>query len=363
MRCQCSVAGVVATVGAVPHARGARFEDFAGHDACYGRPDMSDRTPPRATDQDGLLLGDLAEGARVGDYLIDCVLPTRGTGHLYKATHRLFPRRAVLRVLPSARTGSRVVSSLLREACIVEALDHPGIPRIYESGMLAERRLWIASEWIDGATLVERMETGGVQSVTAVVAILRDVAAILDYAHGRGIVHRHVVPSAIVMPSVMRRFPLCLVDWSAARTLDATSPLPLFPPQGAQAWLAPEQLSGAPTDGRGDVYALGSIIRSLLAHVGTNVTPPLLHSLLESMLATNPADRPTARQVLDAAGWLASQVDDAVPVALDDAPYMSVEIDTTDDAGAGAVSSHASLITSEATPVVSGEILKIVETW
>jgi hypothetical protein len=358
-------------LGAQSHGLAIEIRGLPGARGLLRSPVMSDRTPPRATDQDGLLLGDLGEGARVGDYVIERLLPTRGTGHLYKAAHRLFPRHAVLRVLPSARTGSRVVSSLLREACIVEALDHPGIPRVYESGMLAERRPWIASEWIDGATLAERMETGGVQSLLELATILRDVAAILDYAHGRGIVHRHVVPAAIVIPSATRRFPLCLVDWSAARTHDATSPLPLFPPPGSHAYLAPEQLAGAPTDGRGDVYALGTITRDLLGHVGADAAPPLLQSLIESMRAADPADRPTARQVVDAAGWLASQIHDAAAIAAqdDEAPYASVEIeaaaeaDVESDEAADAVPTRAPLITSEGAPSVAGEIVETVETW
>jgi serine/threonine protein kinase len=84
----------------------------------------------------------------------------------------------------------------------------------------------------------------------------------------------------------------------------------------ARPFLAPEQLAGDAPDPRADVYSLGAIARELMrcAH-GT--APPILHSLVTSMLATNVDERPTSAQVLDTTAWLTRQVDDAVPRELD----------------------------------------------
>ena len=151
---------------------------------------MVDRAP-RATDTDGLSLGDLLPGARVGEYVIEHKLATRGTGHVYGAIHLVLPRRVTIKVMPAAQAWARSVAlELLREACIVDALDHPGIPRVYECGMLAEaggrgprrkarRRLEPRDD--------PRVPLG--RSAPEAAAIVRDVAAILEHVHDRGLIH------------------------------------------------------------------------------------------------------------------------------------------------------------------------------
>src|SRR5215204_1937057 len=105
---------------------------------------MAYRRVARGTDNNGLLLGDLVAGTRLGEFVIESSLGARGTGHVYKATHLVLPRRATIQVLPAAEGAVRSVAlDLLREACIVDAVDHPGMPRIFECGMLADRRPWI----------------------------------------------------------------------------------------------------------------------------------------------------------------------------------------------------------------------------
>jgi len=305
---------------------------------------MADRFP-RATDATGLLLGDLPAGARVGDYVIKGPLATRGNGHLYDAVHLVLPRRATIKVLPGEQSVSAArAMSLLREACIVDALDHPGIPRIYECGVLPDRRPWIATEQIEGTSLAVTLARGSI-SVAEVTTIVRDVADILDHAHRRGLVHRNVVPEAILRPDPERRFPLCLVDWSGARAHDSTSPIPMFPPASSRSYLAPEQLAGQATDGRADVHALGMIARELLRCARLGSTPPVLVSLIQDMIDPNPSRRPTSHQVLDATTWLAAQIDaDAIP--------REIDIKQTEPMSAPMLRA----VTSELAPVVAGEI-------
>jgi serine/threonine-protein kinase len=302
---------------------------------------MADRIP-RATDATGLLLGDLPAGARVGDYVIKGPLATRGNGHLYEAVHLVLPRRATVKVLPGDQ--STLAMGLLREACIVDALDHPGIPRIYECGVLPDRRPWIATEQIEGTSLAVTLARGSI-SVAEITTIIRDVADILDHAHRRGLVHRNVVPAAIIRPEPERRFPFCLVDWSGARAHDSTSPIPMFPLVSSRPYLAPEQLAGQATDGRADVYALGVIARELLRCARLGSTPPVLVSLIQDMIDPNPSRRPTSHQVHDATMWLAAQIDaDAVP--------REIDIGETEPVS----SPMLRAVTSEIAPFAAGEI-------
>src|ERR1043165_9557922 len=74
-----------------------------------------------------------ASGARISDYLIERGLPARNTEVAYRATHRVLPRCARVVILNPAFVGVRPVElQLMREACILEALHHPGVPRVYE---------------------------------------------------------------------------------------------------------------------------------------------------------------------------------------------------------------------------------------
>ena len=263
---------------------------------------MVDRRIPRATDTDGLLLGDLAPGTRVGEYVIECPLATRGTGHVYQASHRLLPRRVHLKVIPAATGTQSPAIELLREACIVEALDHPGIPRIYECGMLPDRRPWIATELVEGTSVATLLLDPVVMRDAA--AIVRDVAEILEHAHARGLVHRNVVPQAIVFPHPPRRFPVCLVDWSGARTRDSRTPLPMRSPTP---YVAPEHAHHV--DERADIYALGVIARELLRRTDPDARPPIFSALVKTMTSAEPGARPTACSVREHAAWLVDEIE------------------------------------------------------
>jgi hypothetical protein len=208
------------------------------------------------------------------------------------------------------------------------------MPRVFECGMLPDRRPWIASELIEGRTVAHLLDERDA-SIHHVIAVVRDIADILAEAHRRGLVHGHVAPDSIVIPAHPRRFPLCLVDWVGARTHDSNTPLPLV--VGSR-YAAPEQASGTALDDRADIYALGRIGRDLLD--STARVSPLLVALLDSMIADDRAARPSAAQVRSTAAWLAGELGpEAVP-------------EPTADTG----SQRSSPITSEIAAAVAGEI-------
>jgi serine/threonine protein kinase len=265
---------------------------------------MPERGLPRGTDASGLLLSDLAVGTRLGEFVIESKLPLRGTGHVYRATHLVLPRRATIRVLPAAEGWMRdVVVEQLREACIVDAVDHPGMPRIFECGMLPDRRPWVASELIEGTSVADLLESLDL-TMSQVISIVRDVADILAEAHRRGLVHCHVIPRSIIIPAYARRFPICLVDWVSARTHDSTVPLPLV---ATGRYTAPEQVDGIAAVERSDVYSLGRIAKDLCECVEEGDVPPMFSAIIDSMLAADRTHRPSSAEVRDVATWLANE--------------------------------------------------------
>ena len=232
---------------------------------------------------------------RVGNYELEQAV---GRG-LFEATHVVLPRRALIKTVPAAlgwMKGRRV--AVLREACTLEALQHPGVARVYETGRFEDGRPWFAFEDVEGTTLAE----AGALALPALVAIFRDLADVLEHAHRRGIIHAGLQPDRIVLTS--RAFGVCLDDWTCARTHDAVAAMPHVPTPGSRAFVAPELLAGDPVDDRADVFALGAIIRRALPASA----PAPLARLIDQMIAPACGDRPSITEVREVLA--------AVPVAI-----------------------------------------------
>jgi serine/threonine protein kinase len=252
--------------------------------------------------------GSIELGDRIGDYRVEAVFG-RGTQlDVCFASHVVLPRRALIRVA-SRRQATAAGIQLLREACILEALNHPGVPRLYDCGRLGDRRPWVATERVSGRQLGNYRP----MSPAAVAQLIRDTAAILEVAHARGVVNRGVRPDALLLAPSGRGWPVCLTDWSDARALDS-----IREPRPAGQYDAPEIASDLRYDGRLDVFSLGivvfealsntSLVRGdarrtmvadqLLLHAGHRgtITPAVseLAWLIDDMMSPVPANRPTA---------------------------------------------------------------------
>jgi serine/threonine protein kinase len=253
----------------------------------------------------------MARGVRIGDYQIEHELAVGPSVAIYRAVHSVLPRRALLKV--AREPGDSV--AVLREACILAALPHPGIVRVYETGRLADLRTWFAYEIVEGLTLAGTFVLGAIEAGVA-VGMIRDVAEVLAYAHQRGVIHGGVTPERLVVAGRGRGFPMCITDWSAARAHDAEvmslgAPTP---------FTAPELIAGDTIDDRADVFALGVVAyRALTGEmpkleqpVPTEVhcpeVPRELTALIDQMLAFERWDRPSAAEVRAELGWLATSL-------------------------------------------------------
>ncbi|HET9625372.1 MAG TPA: serine/threonine-protein kinase [Kofleriaceae bacterium] len=273
-------------------------------------------------------------GDRIGNYRVDSELGASGAGLLIQAQHLVLPRRVLLKVVhPAFAAIQPYAVQTLREACILEAIAHPGVPVVYESGVLRDRRPWFALEVIAGPTLEDALAAGPLATEDA-IHLVRDLAEILEHAHRRGVIHRGLRPDRVVITAA-RRYPLCIPDWSEAIVHDATSHLLPATPEHAYPYIAPElahelerspdpvpegsgphashafpMSSGAAIDDRADMFALGAIgYRALTGELafadGTYVAvrdrvadaPDELASLIDALLAFDRFDRPNAGEV------------------------------------------------------------------
>jgi serine/threonine protein kinase len=260
---------------------------------------------------------------RIGNYRVEHELGPTGSGVLLQARHQVLPRRAIIKVVHAAFAGeSPYLVQTLREACILEAISHPGVPIVYESGLLRDRRPWFAFELIHGPTLDDLLVPRAL-AVREVARVMRDLADILEHAHRRGVIHRGLRPDRIVMTS-QRRYPLCIPDWSEAIAHDASASVP--PPDGSRAYVAPELAhqdagSAERVDDRADMFALGAIAYRTLTGtlpfnpVAANVpylaartrrpdAPRELARIIDSLLSSDRFDRPSAAEVRAELDWL-----------------------------------------------------------
>ena len=194
---------------------------------------------------------------RIGDYQLTRSLPATCAGVLeFEGTHILLPRKARVRIA----CHDDAAAQLIREACVLESLRDPGVPRIYECG-LREGRPWIASEMLDGPSLAEAIRDRAM-SPAELLVVVRDVAEVLHHGHTRGVVHGRLGPASIV-----RHAGGLVVDgWGAARP-DA--------------------------DPRDDVAALGKLIALALS---PPMSRPILQ-LVDRMTSESAFARPSAAEV------------------------------------------------------------------
>jgi serine/threonine protein kinase/tetratricopeptide (TPR) repeat protein len=226
---------------------------------------------------------------RLGNYEILEEIGRGGMGVIYRARQRHSRRIvAVKRVLSYHSDSRETLARFRREAQAAASLDHPNILPIYEVSESEDGLPFFSMKFAPGGSLQEvgpalRNET------RQCVALVAKIARAVQYAHGKGILHRDLKPGNILLDG--RGEPL-VSDFGLAKWLDTASDLTrtltIF---GTPGYIAPEQASGAAAQLKpaADVYSLGAILFDLLAG-----RPPFLGSHALSVIrqaAESPAPK------------------------------------------------------------------------
>ena len=231
-----------------------------------------------AVTQGGPATGGDTVPSKVGRFEVVARLGAGAFGTVYKARDPALHRVVAIKVPRAGAFPTRTDEDRFRrEARAAAQLQHPGIVTVYEVG---DDPPLIASEFVDGPTLADRLAAGR-PTVRESVELVAGVADALDYAHRTGIVHRDVKPANILLDAAGKPH---LTDFGLARRDDPEFAVTLDGAVvGTPAYMAPEQAAGtAGVDGRADTYALGVVLYELLT--GTRPfrggTRPLLQQVL-----------------------------------------------------------------------------------
>ena len=201
-------------------------------------------------------------GSEFVGYRIDELIGRGGMGIVYRAFDLRLKRTVALKLMaPELALDQRFRERFSREAELAMSLEHPNVVPIHDAGDV-DGRLYLAMRLVEGTDLKALLRGDGALDPARALAICSQVASALDAAHARGLVHRDVKPSNVLLDAHEHVY---LADFGLTRRLDEQgAPAGEGRSMGTPAYLAPEQIEGGPIDGRADVYSLGCLLYECL---------------------------------------------------------------------------------------------------
>jgi serine/threonine-protein kinase len=204
-------------------------------------------------------------GTVLGGYRIIEPLGRGGTSVVYRAEHVRLGRPAALKLLAPGLGEADFSDRFLRESRLAASLDHPSIVPVYDAGE-DDGLLYIAMACVEGSDLKTLLATEGPLPTRRALRIVGQIAAALDAAHARGLVHRDVKPANILVGADERAY---LSDFGVVKEVASNGSTRTGAFIGTIDYCAPEQIEGKEVDARTDVYALACVLYECLAG-----TPP-----------------------------------------------------------------------------------------
>ena len=208
---------------------------------------------------------ELHPGDVLAGYRIDAVAGRGGMGVVYRATHLRLERADGLKVIaPELADEPEFRSRFEREWRVAAQIDHPNVIPIYSAGE-ENGLLYIAMRFVEGTDVRAVLVREGRIEPRRAARIVDAVAAALDAAHERGLVHRDVKPANVLLARQREREHVYLTDFGLTKMLSSAqgeTKTGMF--VGTIDYVSPEQVLGGPLDARSDIYSLGCMLFHML---------------------------------------------------------------------------------------------------
>ncbi|MGW3286245.1 serine/threonine-protein kinase [Streptomyces sp. NPDC001002] len=208
-------------------------------------------------------------GRQVAGYRIEREIGRGGMAVVYRARDLRLDRAVALKLLaPELARNDTFRLRFTHESRAAAAIDHPHIVPVFEAGE-TDGVLYIAMRYVEGSDLRHLLDRQGPLAPPATLRIAAQVASALDAAHDHGLVHRDVKPGNILVArGTDSDHPehVYLTDFGLTKkSLSLTGFTSVGQFVGTLDYVAPEQISGRPVDGRCDVYGLACVVYESLA--------------------------------------------------------------------------------------------------
>jgi serine/threonine protein kinase len=200
---------------------------------------------------------------RIGPFQINGRLGSGGMGVVLDATTESGQRVALKLMRPQGdrETREMLAIRLVREAQILQRMQHPGIVRLIDTGTI-EDMVYIAMDCIEGVSLQDIRRVGPVRDARVVISLAIQLADVLATLHAAGIIHRDIKPGNVLIDQSGRAI---LTDFGIARMEESTSITRSGQVLGSPGYVAPEILEGMDTTPACDQFALGKLLFEIAA--------------------------------------------------------------------------------------------------